>query len=107
MDRRIIYSHALDEELRVQSELVQACARRAAAARDPRLKSAWIDAVVHLMDASATIGSVIADVRRAPADAALFSLPVCLRLPKLPLLPNTEEPLPPPPTIRKTTAGGF
>ncbi|HEY1637828.1 MAG TPA: hypothetical protein VGF62_04830, partial [Rhizomicrobium sp.] len=108
MDRRIIYSHALDEELRVQSELVQACARHAAAARDPRLKSAWIDVLVRLMDASAAIGSVIADMRRAPAGAALLSLAVRLRLPKLPSLPDVEQGTPPPPPdLRKTTAGGF
>jgi hypothetical protein len=75
MERRTIPSHALDEALRQQSALLQACAHRAAAASDPRLKSAWIDAVLRLMDASAATGSVIADLRWAPAGAALFSLP--------------------------------
>ncbi len=97
---------ALEEALRAQSALVEACARRAVASRDPRLCSAWIGAVVRLMDASAATGSAIADIRWAPAGATLFQLPVRLRLPGLPPLPEGEGGSPPP-DFRKTTSGGF
>jgi hypothetical protein len=79
----------LEEQLRAQSELVQACARRAAAAGDPRLRSAWIDTVARLMNASAATGSVLAALKWAP-QSALPALPVPLRLPKLPALPYME-----------------
>jgi hypothetical protein len=87
---------ALEEVLRGQSGLVEACARRAVAARDPRLKSAWIGAVVRLMDASAVTGSAIAAIQWAPTDAVLFQLPICLCLPNLPPLPEGKGGTPSP-----------
>ena len=93
--------HALEHQLRAQAKHLQACAQRAAG--DPRLKSAWIEAVVRLMDASAATGSAIADLKWSPRDPVI---PVRLRLPDLPALPNAEGG-PPPPQIRKTTSGHF
>src|SRR5690242_13940086 len=106
MDVRIVHMRALEEQLRAQVALVEACARAATAARDPRLKSAWIGAMVRVMNTSAATGSVLADLKWVPTDAALFALPVRLRLPKLPPLPNMEGG-PPPPHFRKTTSEGF
>src|SRR6476646_4630447 len=107
MDRRITCMRAREEALRAQSALLQACVHRAAAAHDPRPKSAWIDAVVHLMDMSAVTGSAIADIRWMPRGTGFHELPIRLRLPKLPPLPDEEEGTPPPPNFRKTTASRF
>jgi hypothetical protein len=95
----------LERQLRAQVALVEACGRRIAAARDPRLKVAWIDAVARLMNASAATGSAMADIRWAPADAALFLLRGGLGLPKLPQLPDIEDGTPPPRKFHKTTSG--
>src|SRR4051812_35773519 len=89
MDRKR-YLHTLEEELRRQVALVHACARAAAAADDPRLKSACIGAVVCLMNASAATGSMIANVRWVSADGGLSALPLRLRVPRLPPLPKEE-----------------
>jgi hypothetical protein len=86
--------------------LVHACARAAAAADDPRLKSACIGAVVCLMNASAATGSMIANVRWVSADGGLSALPLRLRVPRLPPLPK-EEGGPHPPAFCKTTSGRF
>jgi hypothetical protein len=102
---RTAYLHRLEGGLRAQVTLLQACARAAAAARDPRVKSAWIGAVVRLMSASAVTGSMIATIRWAPADSGVSALPVRPGAPKLPPLPNLEGP--PPPNFYKTTSGGF
>jgi hypothetical protein len=98
--------HALEKQLRAQSDHVRACGQCVLAAHDPRLKSAWIDAIVRLMDASAATGSVIADLKWAPR-TTLLNVPLRLHLPPLPPLPDLEEAPPPPPQIRKTTSGGF
>src|SRR5690242_5854710 len=97
---------ALEAQLRAQVALVEACARRAAAAGDPGLKSAWVSMLVRVMNASAATGSVLADVRWAPPSCSLADLPIRLRLPQLPPLPDMEGG-PPPPRFRKTTSGGF
>src|SRR3954471_15785034 len=95
MNRRT-HMLALKEELRAQVALVQACSRRAVAVSDPRLKSAWIAAVVRLMDAAAATGSAIPDCKWAPPRIALLDFPLAMRPPTLPPLPNVEgEPLPP------------
>src|SRR5437868_156787 len=98
--------HELEEELRAKVALLPGCARAAAAAGDPRLKFAWIGAVVRLMNASAATGSVIAALERAPPRAAGLLPPVSLRAPKLSPLPNAEGG-PPSPIFCKTTSGGF
>src|SRR4051794_26765111 len=96
----------LEKQLRAQAELLEACGRRIAAAPDPRLKSAWLGAVVRLMNASAATGSAIAYIRWAPADRP-WPPHATLHLPKLPQLPEIGEGSPPPAQIRKTTSRGF
>jgi hypothetical protein len=78
----------LEEELQAQAELVHACAERMIAARDPRLRSAWVAATVCLMNASAATGSAMADIRWAPDGPASSAFQDRLRLPKLPPLPD-------------------
>jgi hypothetical protein len=46
MDRRIASMRVLEDELQAQVMLLHTCAGAAVAARDPRLKSAWIGAIV-------------------------------------------------------------
>ena len=97
---------ALEAQLAAHSEMVAACCRRVAAARDPELKSIWIGFVVQLMHASAETGSVLADLTSAP-QSATSNFPARLQLPVLPLLPSPEEDPPPPPQNPKTTSEGF
>jgi hypothetical protein len=95
---------ALEEHLRAQLDLLQACRRRAVDARDPRLCSAWIASVVQLCHAMAAVGSLVADLKWAPDSTAECAFPLASRLPRLPLL-RAEEGTPLPPQIRKTTSG--
>ncbi|HSC19793.1 MAG TPA: hypothetical protein VLC74_12865, partial [Rhizomicrobium sp.] len=95
---------ALEAQLRGQVALLDACVARIAAARDPQLKSAWISAVVRLMNASAATGSAMADIKWAPASTA-FMLPIGLCLPPLPRLPEEGEG--PPAEFCKTTSAAI
>jgi len=83
------------------AEHLQACAGRAVAAGDPRMKSSWVDRVAQLGKAMAATGSVIAELKWTPRGSSLSALG--LRLPKLPRLPEAVEGSPPPPKICKTT----
>ena len=86
---------ALEQQLRAQLGLIQGCCGRAVSAQHPQLKSAWINVVVRVMDASTRTGAVIADLKWAP-QTSLNNYPVRLRLPQIPSLPNAENtPLPP------------
>src|SRR5581483_9499494 len=97
---------SLEEELRAQTALVAACFDRAAAAGDPRLKSAWRKLAVRLMNVSAATGWALAALKWAPRHSGMADLAVGLRLPKLPPLPDSGG-SPPPHKICKTTSGGF
>ena len=86
----------LEKELRAQGGAAGGV--RPAHCRRPRsaLKSAWIDAVVRLMNASAVTGSAMADVKWAPPGAPVPALAAGLCLPKLPPLPEIGEGAPTP-----------
>src|SRR5690349_11267719 len=85
---------ALLEQVRARSALIQACCRRAAEAHDPQLKSARIDVIVHVVNASARTGAATADLKWAPQSSPPGPR-VRLRLPRLPSLPEIENtPLP-------------
>lgn len=90
----------LEDELRAQAALVEACGRRIAATHDPRLKSTWVDVFVRLMNASAATGSAVADIWWAPDCSAL---PALAALPKLPRLPEMGDAPPPPAVFRKAS----
>jgi hypothetical protein len=85
-----------------QLRLIQECRRRAAAARDLRLCSAWIGIFLQISNALNETAKAIGDLEWAPRDAAL---PVGLRLPQLPSLPKEGEA--PSPENPKTTPSGI
>lgn len=76
----------LEQHLRAQAALLKVLRKRAAAARDPRIASAWIRDFVRLFHAMAATGNAIARLRHA-GGAAAPELPA-LRLPALPALPE-------------------
>jgi hypothetical protein len=101
---RLGLARALDKHLRAQLTLLEGCRDRAMAARDPRLCSVWIGHFLHLSNAMAATGGVIARLRHAGSGAAILSL-APLRLPGLPHLPEEGEGVPS--QIGKTTPGGI
>jgi len=97
---------ALQEQLRVQVEFGQECRKRACAAPDWRLKSAWTGVFLQASRALAETGFVLGTLEHAGTLAPEVALLLAhLRLPKLPALPKEEEGPPPPPDFRKTTPG--
>jgi hypothetical protein len=97
-------ARALEEHLRAQLTLGEQCCDRATAARNPRLKSAWIGHFVRISNGMAVTGSALARVIHAKDDAVGMSL-LPLRLPGSPRL--SEQGYPPQSKIRKTTPGGI
>src|SRR5689334_20098985 len=101
MERKIAWLR-LEDELRAQATLLEACRDRAVAALgNPRLCSAWIGHFVRLSHAMAATGSAIAALRHADGDAKVPAL----SLPSLPHLPKEGEGAPS--SFRKTTARGI
>jgi hypothetical protein len=97
-------SRALEGHLRAQLTLMEGCRNRAVAARDARLRSAWISQFVRLSSGMAATGSAIARLRHAGEAAKILPLAL-LRLPDLPPVPAEGEGGPC--RIGKTTAGGI
>ena len=89
---RELASATLEEHLQAQLALLQACSRRAAAARDPRLRSAWIGPVAQLGHAMAEAGSLIAALGSARPSASFPDSH--LRLPILPPVAGGGDPTP-------------
>lgn len=89
----------------MQATLATACRDRAMAARDWRLRSAWIGHFARILGAMAATGSAIARLRAASGRSAVLNLGAP-RLPSLPHVPGGEGD-PPPLVFSKTTSGGF
>ena len=95
----------LELHLQAQVELGTAFRKRAFAAPDPRLRSAWIRHFLRLSDGIAETGSAISRLHHAAIGAESLCV-ASLRLPRLPTLPELpaiKEGDPPPLESRKTT----
>src|ERR1043166_5396068 len=97
---------ALQEQARAQQALVEACCARIASAPRPELRSVWVAAVTKLVDGSIATALAMGALERAPSRTLLSALPLRLRLPAVPRLPDVEGDPPPPAFFPKTTAGG-
>src|SRR5256885_17094490 len=84
---------ALESHLRAELILARRCRDRAMAAADAPLHSAWIGHFVRISHAMAATGNAIASL--PAACGVTVSLPLTLRLPSLPRLPEQGKGVPP------------